>query len=55
MTPVYRQPSVIDDWRPWYLQHLQIAFPDFPAKSLRSFIQRESASMLPLINEDEGG
>ncbi|KAH7305144.1 hypothetical protein BKA65DRAFT_578736 [Rhexocercosporidium sp. MPI-PUGE-AT-0058] len=44
---------VIDDWRPWYLQHLQIAFPNFPASSLRSFIHRESASMLPLINEDE--
>ncbi|PMD67498.1 uncharacterized protein K444DRAFT_16989 [Hyaloscypha bicolor E] len=44
---------VIDYWRPWYLQHLQMAFPDFPARSLRSFIERENASMLPLINENQ--
>jgi len=46
--------SIIDDWRPWYLQHLQQTFPSFPVRTLLSFNNHGVSSMLPLVNDNQG-
>jgi hypothetical protein len=46
--------SIIDNWQPWYSQHLQQAFPRFPAKTLLSFNDQSALRMPPQINASSG-